>query len=227
VKVVRLQGVWKTYWMGRNRIDALRGIDFELEAGEMVAVMGPSGSGKSTMLNLLGCLDKPSAGRYLLGERDVSRLSDASLSRIRASQIGFIFQSFNLIPQLNVVENIEIPLFYQGVSERESHRRAAEIAARIGLGDRLHHLPTELSGGQMQRVAIARALVSRPLILLADEPTGNLDTKTGAEILSVLEELNREDGATMVLVPHDPHVAGIAHRAVHIVDGQIQDGAEG
>jgi len=217
-----LQDVWKTYWMGHNRIDALRDVSFELEQGDMAAVMGPSGSGKSTLLNILGCLDKPTRGVYFLGDRDVSRFNDSELSEVRAGEIGFIFQSYNLIPQLNVVENIEMPLFYRGFSERASYERAVELAGRVGLGARLEHVPTELSGGERQRVGIARALASNPLIVLADEPTGNLDSKTGAEILRLLQSINQE-GTTIVVVTHDPNVAKVAHRRLFMVDGQIRE----
>jgi len=217
-----LQDVWKTYWMGHNRIDALRDVSFELEQGDMAAVMGPSGSGKSTLLNILGCLDKPTRGVYFLGDRDVSRFNDSELSEVRAGEIGFIFQSYNLIPQLNVVENIEMPLFYRGFSERASYERAVELAGRVGLGTRLEHVPTELSGGERQRVGIARALASNPLIVLADEPTGNLDSKTGAEILRLLQSINQE-GTTIVVVTHDPNVAKVAHRRLFMVDGQIRE----
>jgi len=208
--------------MGHNRIDALRDVSFELEQGDMAAVMGPSGSGKSTLLNILGCLDKPTRGVYFLGDRDVSRFNDSELSEVRAGEIGFIFQSYNLIPQLNVVENIEMPLFYRGFSERASYERAVELAGRVGLGTRLEHVPTELSGGERQRVGIARALASNPLIVLADEPTGNLDSKTGAEILRLLQSINQE-GTTIVVVTHDPNVAKVAHRRLFMVDGQIRE----
>jgi len=217
-----LQNVWKTYWMGHNRIDALRDVNLKLEQGDMAAVMGPSGSGKSTLLNILGCLDKPTRGMYLLGDRDVSKFNDSELSEVRAGEIGFIFQSYNLIPQLNVVENIEMPLFYRGFSERASYERAVELAERVGLGERLEHVPTELSGGERQRVGIARALASNPLIVLADEPTGNLDSKTGAEILSLLQSINQE-GTTIMVVTHDPNVAKVAHRRLFMVDGQLRE----
>ena len=218
--IAALEDVWKTYWLGHNRIDALKEVSFELHQGDMIAVMGPSGSGKSTLLNILGCLDQPTEGRYLLGDRDVSQLDDDELSETRAGRIGFIFQSYNLIPQLDVIENIETPLFYRGFSEQESYDRAVELAELVGLGSRKEHLPTELSGGQRQRVGVARALASNPLIVLADEPTGNLDSKTGAEILDLLQEINRQ-GTTLVLVTHDPQVADIAHRTAHMVDGNL------
>ena len=220
--IAELQNVWKTYWMGHNRIDALRDVNFELGQGEMMAVMGPSGSGKSTLLNILGCLDKPTSGAYFLGQKDVSGFNDSELSEVRAGEIGFIFQSYNLITQLNVVENIETPLFYRGFSEHASYERALELAGRVGLSARLRHVPTELSGGERQRVGIARALASDPLIVLADEPTGNLDTKTGAEILSLLKSINQE-GTTIVLVTHDLNVAALAHRRMFMVDGEITE----
>ena len=182
--------------------------------------MGPSGSGKSTLLNLLGCLDKPSSGEYQLGPDNISELDDDQLSRIRCSQIGFIFQSYNLLPQLNIIENIEVPLYYQGTNERKSKAKAAELAAMVGLADRTKHKPNELSGGQQQRVAIARALVNDPIVILGDEPTGNLDTKSGEEILKILDDLNQQ-GKTMIIVTHDEHVASRAHREIHLLDGKI------
>jgi putative ABC transport system ATP-binding protein len=190
-------------------------------AGEYVAVMGPSGSGKSTFLNILGCLDTPTSGSYHLGGEDVARLSDAELSDIRSRHLGFIFQSYNLIQQLSVVENIEVPLYYQGWSERDSYDRAVALAEVVGLGDRLHHRPNELSGGQQQRVAIARAMANDPLIILADEPTGNLDTRTGREILTLIDGLNTR-GKTIVMVTHDARVAERAGRVVRFRDGLLE-----
>jgi len=222
MSIVELSDIWKTYKMGQVDVYALRGISLNIEQGEMVGIMGPSGSGKSTMLNLLGCLDRPTSGRYILAGRDVSELDDDELSEVRASKLGFVFQSYNLIPQLNVIENIEVPLYYQGLSETESYERATELAAEVGLQERFHHLPTELSGGQQQRVAIARALANRPAIVLADEPTGNLDSRTGAEILELLSSLNKE-GVTLVLVTHDPAVCAICHRVVHMMDGHLKE----
>jgi putative ABC transport system ATP-binding protein len=224
VAIVELHDVWKTYQMGAVDVHALRGANLAVEEGELVSIMGPSGSGKSTLLNLVGCLDRPTGGSYILDDRDVSDLSDADLSEVRSGQIGFIFQSYNLIPQLNVIENIEIPLFYQGLSERASYERAVDLGERVGLGDRLQHHPPELSGGQRQRVGVARALANNPAIVLADEPTGNLDTETGEEILKLLLSLNRDYGTTLLLVTHDPDVADTAHRTVHMVDGQLTDG---
>ncbi len=218
--IVDLQDIWKTYVMGDTQVHALRGISARFEKGEYVAIMGSSGSGKSTLLNLLGCLDRPSSGAYQLGADDVSTLSDDELSEIRSRRIGFIFQSYNLIPQLNVVENIEIPLYYQGWSEHESAERAEALAAEVGLGDRLTHRPTELSGGQQQRVAIARALASDPLILLADEPTGNLDTTTGEEIMHILDGLH-DQGKNIIMVTHEEYIADHAERIIVLVDGHI------
>jgi putative ABC transport system ATP-binding protein len=218
--LAEFRNIWKTYEMGDTLLHALRGISFTLERGEMISIMGPSGSGKSTVLNLLGCLDTPTRGQYFLGGRDVSKLDDDALSEIRAKEIGFIFQSYNLITQLNVIENIEVPLYYQGISEHESYERALDLAEMVGLGHRLGHVPTELSGGERQRVGIARALANSPLIVLADEPTGNLDTKTGGQILDLLTKLNR-DGVTMIVVTHDPDIAAITHRTLRLVDGAL------
>lgn len=202
-------------------VAALCGLDLTIQAGEYLAIMGPSGSGKSTLLNLLGCLDRPTSGRYTLGDDDVSKLDDDEISEIRGARIGFIFQSYNLIAQLNIIENIEVPMFYQGMPELESERRARELAELVGLGDRVHHRPAELSGGQQQRVAIARALANDPLIILADEPTGNLDTKSGKEILNILSELN-DRGKTLIVVTHDERVAARAQRCIHLLDGRIE-----
>lgn len=220
-QILQLQEVCKTYQAGLVRVQALRGVSLELLAADYVSIMGPSGCGKSTLLNLLGCLDRPSSGRYILGGEDISQLSDDALSRVRGSRLGFIFQSYNLIQQLSVVENIEVPLYYQGVPEDESKALASELAVRVGLGDRLEHKPFELSGGQQQRVAIARALVNDPLIILADEPTGNLDSTSGAEILRVFDELNTQ-GKTLILVTHDSEVARHSSRTIRLRDGQIE-----
>jgi len=219
--IVKLDDVYKTYQMGLVTVEALRGVSLEFGEGEYISIMGPSGCGKSTLLNLLGCLDRPSSGRYLLGAEDVSQMDDNALSSVRGARIGFIFQSYNLIQQLSVVENIEVPLFYQGWPEEKSRARATELAQRIGLADRLDHKPFELSGGQQQRVAIARALANDPLIILADEPTGNLDSNSGAEILQLFDDLHRQ-GRTIVLVTHDPGIAHHTHRAVRLRDGVVE-----
>jgi putative ABC transport system ATP-binding protein len=219
--IVQFEDVRKTYQMGMVTVEALRGVSLQIRAGEYISIMGPSGCGKSTMLNLLGCLDRPSAGRYLLGDQDVSQLNDDALSEFRGARLGFIFQSYNLIQQLSVVENIEIPLYYLGQSEEQSRALASEMATRVGLEDRLNHKPYELSGGQQQRVAIARALVNDPLVILADEPTGNLDSTSGAEILKVFDELNRQ-GKTIILVTHDAQISCHASRSIRLRDGQIE-----
>jgi len=220
-QILHLQEVFKTYQTGLVKVQALRGINLEILAADYVSIMGPSGCGKSTLLNLLGCLDRPSSGRYILGGEDISRLDDDALSRVRGSRLGFIFQSYNLIQQLNVVENIEVPLYYQGYPEDESKAIASELAVRVGLGERLEHKPFELSGGQQQRVAIARALVNDPLIILADEPTGNLDSSSGAEIMRVFDGLNTQ-GKTLILVTHDPEVAHHSSRTIRLRDGQVE-----
>ena len=206
--------------MGETAVAALRDVSVSFQEGEYVAIMGPSGSGKSTFLNLLGCLDTPTSGQYFLGGQDVSTFSDDELSEIRRKRIGFVFQSFNLIPELSVIENIEVPLFYQGMDEQHSQERATELARTVGLGHRLRHQPTELSGGEQQRVAIARAMANDPLIILADEPTGNLDSKNGAEILALVTRLHQE-GKTIITVTHDEEIAGHAERIIRFKDGEI------
>ncbi|MAE96532.1 MAG: macrolide ABC transporter ATP-binding protein [Deltaproteobacteria bacterium] len=219
--VVALEEVTKTYFMGDNTVHALAGIDLRVTSGEFVAVMGPSGSGKSTLLNLLGCLDRPTTGAYVLGGRDVATMTDDELSTVRSDRVGFIFQSFNLVPSLTVLENIEVPLFYAGWPGRKARARSKELAVRVGLADRGGHRPNELSGGQQQRVAIARALANNPTIILADEPTGNLDSQTGEEIMDIIRELNAE-GSTIIMVTHEDDVAEQARRVVTFRDGLIQ-----
>ncbi len=219
--IVKLDSVRKSYQMGPNLVEALRGISLEIMPGEYLSIMGPSGCGKSTLLNLLGCLDRPTSGHYILGGDDVSRLDDDHLSGIRGSRLGFIFQSYNLIQQLTVVENIEVPLFYMGVPERTSREMAIKMAQKVGLEKRLDHKPFELSGGQQQRVAIARALVNDPLVILADEATGNLDSASGAEILNLLDDLHRQ-GKTLIMVTHDLTVAHRAKRAIRLRDGLVE-----
>jgi putative ABC transport system ATP-binding protein len=218
--IVRLEGVEKTYRMGPVTVQALRGVSLQIDSGDYVSIMGPSGCGKSTLLNVLGCLDRPSSGRYFLGADDVSNLDDRDLSDVRGARLGFIFQSYNLIQQLTVVENIEVPLFYQGCGEDEMRERAVELARIVGLETRLNHKPFELSGGQQQRVAIARALVNDPLVILADEPTGNLDSTSGQEILKVFDELHQR-GKTIILVTHDQEVGRRAGRSVRLRDGLV------
>jgi len=218
--IIRIEGVDKTYDMGEVQVRALRGVDLEVLEGDYLAIMGPSGSGKSTLLNLLGCLDRPTAGAYYLGGEDVSQMEDDELSQVRGRKIGFIFQSYNLIHQLSVIENIQMPLFYQGLDTPKNNERCQGFAGLVGLGDRLGHRPNQLSGGQQQRVAVARSLVNDPLMILADEPTGNLDSKTGQEILDLMDRLNRS-GKTIVLVTHDPNTAARARRVVHMMDGLI------
>jgi putative ABC transport system ATP-binding protein len=219
--IVEFNNVRKTYQMGPVTVEALRGVNFRIDAGEYISIMGPSGCGKSTMLNLLGCLDRPSSGHYLLGGQDVSQMDDDALSAVRGARLGFVFQSYNLIQQLTVVENIEVPLYYQDRPETESREQARRLAARVGLESRLEHKPFELSGGQQQRVAIARALANDPLVILADEPTGNLDSNSGVEILKLFDELNAQ-GKTLILVTHDNNVSQRARRAIRLRDGEIE-----
>ncbi len=219
--IARVDDVRKTYQMGAVLVEALRGISIDFHAGEYVTIMGPSGCGKSTLLNLLGCLDRPTSGRYLLGAEDVSLLDDDSLSAIRGARIGFIFQSYNLIQQLTVIENIEVPMYYQGVPEEDARATATALADRVGLTERMFHKPFELSGGQQQRVAIARALANDPLILLADEPTGNLDSTSGRDILDVFDDLHRQ-GKTLIMVTHSDEVAERSKRSLHLRDGQVE-----
>jgi putative ABC transport system ATP-binding protein len=202
-------------------VQALRGVDLEIRRNEYVAIMGPSGSGKSTLMNVIGCLDTPTGGEYWLSGQEVSRMGDDALARVRNREIGFVFQTFNLLPRATALHNVELPLVYAGTSARERRARAEEALARVGLGDRMHHRPNELSGGQRQRVAIARALVNRPAILLADEPTGNLDSSTSDEIMRVFEDLHR-DGQTLVMVTHEPDIAAHAARVVVLRDGRVE-----
>lgn len=218
--IVRLESACKIYQMGMEEVHALAGVDISFLKGSFWAIMGPSGSGKSTMMNILGCLDRLTSGHYYLDGKDVSQLDDDSLSEFRLRYLGFIFQSFNLIPQLTVQRNIELPLYYLGWDAVESAKRAKELAAEVGLGDRLSHRPTELSGGQMQRVAIARALANDPQLIFADEPTGNLDTATGEQILDLLVKLNGE-GKTIIMVTHEADIAAHAQNKLHMKDGLI------
>lgn len=219
--MVKLKNAHKVYQMGEQQVNALAGVTVLFERGSFWAIMGPSGSGKSTMMNILGCLDRLTAGHYFLEGRDVSTLDDDSLSELRLRHLGFVFQSFNLIPQLTVQRNIELPLYYLGWDMIRSAKRASELARIVGLEDRLKHRPTELSGGQMQRVAIARALANDPQILFADEPTGNLDTATGEQIMELLTELNKQ-GKTIIMVTHESYIAAYARKRLHMKDGLIE-----
>jgi putative ABC transport system ATP-binding protein len=220
--IIGLQEIRKTYFKpdGSVMVEALRGVDVAIEPGEYVAIMGASGSGKSTLLNVLGCLDRPTSGRYYLDGRDVARMNDDDISRYRGKKIGFIFQAFNLIPELTIVENIEVPLFYQGIAPAQRREIAMEMLAKVGLDERTDHRPSELSGGQQQRVAIARALAMHPAVLLGDEPTGNLDSKTGRDIQNLFQSLH-EQGITILIVTHDPNVAHRCKRIIRLADGVV------
>ncbi|MEX2307094.1 MAG: ABC transporter ATP-binding protein [Pirellulales bacterium] len=219
-RAVSVSDLRKDYVLSGETIHALRDVSFDVPEGDYISIMGPSGSGKSTLLNLLGCLDRPTSGRFLLSDTDVSRMSDDRLAEIRATRIGFIFQSYNLLPALTVVENIQVPLYYSYRINSATKRRSIELAEMVGLGQRLNHRPTQLSGGQQQRVAIARSLVNDPEFILADEPTGNLDSATTSEILDLLDDLNRQ-GRTIIMVTHEPDVAARTRRSIHLRDGYI------
>jgi putative ABC transport system ATP-binding protein len=219
--VIHLEEVRKSYFLGKQELPVLMGLNLDIQRNEFVALMGPSGSGKSTLMNIIGCLDTLSSGRYLLNEKDVSQLKDNELAEIRNQEIGFVFQQFNLLPRLSALENVALPLIYAGVRKKERNERAAEMLQKVNLADRAHHKPNELSGGQIQRVAIARALVNNPSIILADEPTGNLDSKTSVEIMHLLSTIHQQ-GNTVVLVTHEEDIARYANRVVRLRDGRIE-----
>ena len=220
--VIDIRNMTKIYKMGKLEVPALCGVSLQIRRGEMVAIMGPSGSGKSTLMNMLGCLDKPTSGEYYLEGKLVSKLGDSGLTQIRRHKIGFVFQSYNLLARTSALANVQLPMVYSGVGGRERRERALRALEMVGLGDRIHHQPNELSGGQQQRVAIARALASSPAIMLADEPTGNLDSKSGEEVMAIFQRLNRDEGITVVIVTHDVDIAQHAARVVHMRDGLIE-----
>ena len=221
--IIQIQGVHKYYVLDGVQVHALRGIDLTVSQGDFLAIMGPSGSGKSTLMNILGCLDIPDEGDYRLHGKDVTHMDSDALATLRNREIGFVFQSFNLLPRTTAIENVETPLIYAGVNKKERRQRANDILHRMGLGDRLHHLPNQLSGGEQQRVAIARALITSPSLLLADEPTGNMDTSTSHEIMDILCQLNQEEGLTILLITHEAEIAARATRSLTLRDGQLEE----
>lgn len=224
-EILKMNGLSKSYYMGGEELKALDNVNLLINEGEFVSVLGPSGSGKSTFMNIVGCLDEPTKGDYVLAGQNVSHLSEKELARIRNKEIGFIFQNFQLLPRLSALQNVELPMVYAGVPAAERRRRAIEILEKVGLGDKLPNLPTQLSGGQQQRVAIARSVVTEPSIILADEPTGALDQKTGIQIMELFKELNKE-GRTIIMITHDKNIASNGNRILHIIDGHISEGGE-
>jgi putative ABC transport system ATP-binding protein len=220
--LIRTENIIKTYDLGKTIVEALRGITLGIEKGEYVAIMGPSGSGKSTLMHLIGCLDTPTSGKYYFEDKDISFLNDVELASLRNKKVGFVFQTFNLLPRLTAIQNVELPLVYAGLSSRDQREKTMNMLKRVGLGERMYHRPNEMSGGEMQRVAVARALINEPSIILADEPTGNLDSKTGMEIMKLFDTLANE-GNTIILVTHDQNVANHAKRTIRIVDGMVAE----
>jgi len=220
-ELIFVENIVKLYQLGETQVQALRGVSLSIQKGEFVAIMGASGSGKSTLMNILGCLDRPTRGRFLLDQTDVSSLNKDQLAQIRNKKIGFVFQNFNLLSRTSALENVELPLYYNGTTTRDRHRLAQEALRMLGLTGREHHIPSQLSGGQQQRVAIARALVNNPALILADEPTGNLDTRTSIEIMEIFQNLNQKSGITIILVTHEPDVAAYAGRHIHFRDGKV------
>ena len=221
-KVIKIDKIYKNYKLGQVNVEALKGIDLQVEKGEFISIMGPSGSGKSTLLNLIGCLDKPTKGLYELDGNRVEKLNDYQLSEIRNNFLGFVFQSFNLLSSLNAIKNVEIPLIYRGIRKKTRKKLCEEALKTVGLEDRMHHLPNQLSGGQQQRVAIARAIVGKPAVILADEPTGALDTKTGNDIMEIFQKLKKENNMTIVQVTHEENIAKIGNRIIRLIDGYVQ-----
>jgi len=221
-KVIKMNNIYKNYKLGQVNVEALKGINLEVNKGEFISIMGPSGSGKSTLLNLVGCLDKPTKGLYELDGNRVEKLNDYQLSEIRNNFLGFVFQSFNLLSSLNAIKNVEIPLIYRGIRKKVRKELCEEALEIVGLGERMHHLPNQLSGGQQQRVAIARAIVGKPAVILADEPTGALDSKTGNDIMEIFQRLNKENNMTIVQVTHEENIAKIGNRIIRLIDGYIQ-----
>lgn len=224
-EILNMQDICKSYFMGQEELEVLHNVNLKVQSGEFLSILGPSGSGKSTMMNIIGCLDVPSSGRYLLSGNDINELDEYELAKVRNKEIGFVFQSFHLLPRLNALQNVELPLIYSGLSYSQRQKKAKDILDRVGLSDKTRNLPNQLSGGQQQRVAIARALVTEPTILLADEPTGALDQKTGTQVMQLFEELHR-DGRTIIMITHDNNIAVYAHRVVNILDGYLTEQKE-